>query len=65
MVLSEKAYTCIEPNTNTREPQGSHHFSYAHSLVPVQFELTYVLIQNLSENRIICLCQPSATRLII
>jgi carotenoid cleavage dioxygenase-like enzyme len=31
--------TCIEPNANTREPMGSHRYSYAHSLVPVQFEL--------------------------
>jgi beta,beta-carotene 9',10'-dioxygenase len=33
------ANTCIEPNTNAREPKGNHQYSHAHSLVPVQFEL--------------------------
>ena len=37
--LDLDANTCVEPNANAREPQGSHPFSYAHSLVPVQFEL--------------------------
>jgi carotenoid cleavage dioxygenase-like enzyme len=37
--LDLDANTCTEPNTNAREPQGSHRFSYANSLIPVQFEL--------------------------
>ncbi|CAF2990567.1 unnamed protein product [Rotaria sp. Silwood2] len=37
--LDLDANICIEPNTNAREPKGSHCYSYAHSLVPVQFEL--------------------------
>ncbi|CAF3885436.1 unnamed protein product [Rotaria sp. Silwood1] len=31
--------TCIEPNANAREPKGIHCYSYANSLVPIQFEL--------------------------
>ncbi|CAF1310132.1 unnamed protein product [Rotaria sordida] len=34
--------TCIEPNANAREPKGNHCYSYAHSLVPVQFELARI-----------------------
>ncbi|UJR13606.1 hypothetical protein I4U23_000619 [Adineta vaga] len=37
--LDLEANTCVEPNMNAREPKGSHCFSHAHSLVPVQFEL--------------------------
>jgi carotenoid cleavage dioxygenase-like enzyme len=37
--LDLDANTCSEPNANAREPKGSHCLSYAHSLVPVQFEL--------------------------
>ena len=37
--LDLDANTCVEPNENAREPQGSHPFSHAHSLAPVQFEL--------------------------
>jgi len=37
--LDLDAKTCSEPNSNAREPQGSYPLSYAHSLIPVQFEL--------------------------
>ncbi|CAF3405131.1 unnamed protein product [Rotaria sp. Silwood2] len=31
--------TCIEPNANARQAKGDHYYSYAHSLIPIQFEL--------------------------
>ncbi len=37
--LDLDANTCSESNANAREPKGSHCLSYAHSLVPIQFEL--------------------------
>lgn len=37
--LDLSANTCSEPNANAREPKGSHSLSYAHSLIPVQYEL--------------------------
>lgn len=36
------ANTCVEPNMNAREPQGVHSNSHAHSIVPVQFELSRI-----------------------
>ncbi len=37
--LDLNANTCSEPNANARESKGSYPLSYAHSLVPIQFEL--------------------------